>query len=123
MTEIQAKQAVAALRILVQAPLPRKWNNALENARAVLNVIDLWEAELQATRDLHRTVVTEATGLDTRDYWVVADTEIEYAVPDGYEREVLKAGSRVWLARWTEDQLEAARRDAEELHKKLHPKE
>lgn len=61
-----------------------------------------------------------ASELDTRDYWVVADTEVEYAVPDGYERETLKAGSKVWLARWTEDQLEAARRSADELHRKLH---
>ncbi len=59
------------------------------------------------------------SGLDERQYRLIADVEIEFSVPDGYERETLKAGTCVWLARWTDDQLEAARRNAQELHRKL----
>jgi hypothetical protein len=119
MTEIQAKQAVALLRYL-----RAYFSDHTEQARRIdslLTVIDAWEQELALTRVLHAEVVTEATGLDPREYWVVAATEVEYSAPYGYEREILKGGTRVWLARWTEDQLEAARREAEELHKKLHP--
>src|SRR5882762_4474941 len=43
------------------------------------------------------------SGLDERQYRLVADAEIEFSVPDGYERETLKAGTCVWLARWTDD--------------------
>jgi hypothetical protein len=58
------------------------------------------------------------SGLDERRYFLAADSEVQYAVPDGYESEILKAGTYVWLARWTDDQLEDARRRARELHEK-----
>jgi hypothetical protein len=57
--------------------------------------------------------------LDTRVYFLEEDATVLYAVPDGYEQECLKQGTRIWLARWTEDQLEDARRRAIELHNKL----
>ncbi len=65
----------------------------------------------------------EETDLDERIFFLSADTEVQYAVSDGYETEVLKAGTYVWLARWTDEQIEAARRSAAELHRSLTQKQ
>jgi DNA repair exonuclease SbcCD ATPase subunit len=91
----------------------RKLVAELQERLMVLCVAQINEAE-------DEPVPLVDSGLDERRYRLVADTEIEFSVPDGDERETLKAGTYVWLARWTDDQLELARHRAQKLHRKLH---